>query len=269
MVAPGFRTRIASSLLVVATALPVSMIAGPASAADLRATPAARPDESLDDFAADPPLAEDRLGEQYPGLPERLPDLPGADDFRDLPDIPLGLSGSLPDFPHAPGGPFAHRPRHHHPHHFFGPYFPWRSDPAPDADEYATDDSADASEPSAPPRASASASAPVRHAPRRPAPARPRDEPPAPSGSGQAAGEATRPSPARPRDLADAPAPARHRAPAPAPEPDHTAAGPEPGASPYTLDAPGTRVERVLPMGAGMTLTGLGLAFLGLRLRRR
>ncbi|WP_274914704.1 hypothetical protein [Streptomyces sp. WZ-12] len=272
MVAPGFRTRIASSLLVVATALPVSMTAGPALAADLRATPAARPDEPLDDFAADPPLAEDRLEEQYPDAPERLPDLPGADDFRDLPDIVLGVSGTLPGFPNDPAGPFAHEPRHHHPHHFFGPHFPWRPDPAADAEEYVTDDSADAdaAEPSAPPRASAPAPAPARHAPRRPAPARHDDESPAPSGSGRAANEATRPSPTRPRDLADAPAPAHHRrAPSLAPEPDHTAAGPEPGASPYALDVPGTRVERVLPMGAGMTLTGLGLAFLGLRLRRR
>ncbi|MFE6687881.1 hypothetical protein ACFVFQ_15545 [Streptomyces sp. NPDC057743] len=270
MVAPGFRTRIASSLLVVATALPVSMIAGPAVAADLHATPAARPDEPLDDFAADPPMAGDRLGEQYPDAPERLPDLPGVDDFRDLPDNLLGLSGPLPGFPHHPGGPFARGPRHHHPHHFFGPHFPWRPDPAPDAGEHAADDfaDADAAEPSAPP--SASASAPVRHAPSRPAPTRHDDEPSAPSDSGQAADEATRPSTASPRDLADAPAPAQHRrAPSPAPEPDRTEAGPEPGASPYTLDAPGSRVERVLPLGAGMTLTGLGLAFLGLRLRRR
>ncbi|CAG6399167.1 hypothetical protein [Actinacidiphila cocklensis] len=32
--------------------------------------------------------------------------------------------------------------------------------------------------------------------------------------------------------------------------------------------APGHRVRRVLPLGVGMTLVGLGLGFLGLRLRR-
>ncbi|WP_181690317.1 hypothetical protein [Streptomyces sp. NBRC 110611] len=44
-------------------------------------------------------------------------------------------------------------------------------------------------------------------------------------------------------------------------------AGATPG--PYALEAPTAPVERVLPMGAGLTLTGLGLAFFGLRLRRR
>ncbi|MBC3993750.1 hypothetical protein H8N00_33750, partial [Streptomyces sp. AC563] len=32
---------------------------------------------------------------------------------------------------------------------------------------------------------------------------------------------------------------------------------------------PGDRVMRVLPLGTGMALTGLGLAYFGLRLRRR
>lgn len=40
-------------------------------------------------------------------------------------------------------------------------------------------------------------------------------------------------------------------------------------AQPYAEESTTARVERVLPMGAGLTLTGLGLAFLGLRLRRR
>ncbi|MFD9813246.1 hypothetical protein [Streptomyces sp. NPDC059080] len=38
--------------------------------------------------------------------------------------------------------------------------------------------------------------------------------------------------------------------------------------SSYPFAGTGTHAERVLPMGAGMTLTGLGLAFLALRLRR-
>ncbi|GAA0468863.1 hypothetical protein GCM10010361_36360 [Streptomyces olivaceiscleroticus] len=37
---------------------------------------------------------------------------------------------------------------------------------------------------------------------------------------------------------------------------------------PYAT-ARATRVARVLPFGAGLALTGLGLAFIGLRLRRR
>ncbi|MEW1657518.1 MULTISPECIES: hypothetical protein [unclassified Streptomyces] len=270
----------AASLLVVATALPVSLIAGPALAADHRATPAARPDDPLDDYAADPPLAAERLEEQYPGhpgAPARLPDFPGADDFLDFRDDLLGFSGILPGFPHHLGGPFAHGP-HHHLHRPFDPRFPWRPDPAPDFGDGALDDSADADPamPSAPP--SAPVAAPVQLPPGRPAPTPDDAAPPAASDSGPAAAEAARPSPARPRGLAaapaPAPAPAPHRpAPSPTPEqdPDHAdaVAGPAPATSPYALEAPSTRVERVLPLGAGMALTGLGLAFLGLRLRRR
>ncbi|MYX06231.1 hypothetical protein GTW98_05315 [Streptomyces sp. SID8375] len=39
-------------------------------------------------------------------------------------------------------------------------------------------------------------------------------------------------------------------------------------ATPYAMETPGAPVERVLPMGAGLALTGLGLAFFALRLRR-
>ncbi|MFF0624912.1 hypothetical protein [Streptomyces sp. NPDC004296] len=283
MVAAAFRTRIASSLLVVAAALPVSMTAGPALAADQQATPAARPDESLDDFAADPLLTEERLGELYPGRPGTpdLPDFPGADDFRDFPEAFLGLSGTLPGFPHHLGGPFLHGARPHHRHHPFGLGFPWSPDPAPDLGDGALDDSADADvdipeppEPPEPPKAPAPD--PVQRPPSRPAPTphhhRAPPAPPASSAPSPAATDEPQPAPSRPRDLAGAPAPApAPPAPSPAPkqDPDNTVAGPEPAASPYALDAPGTRVERVLPLGAGMALTGLGLAFLGLRLRRR
>ncbi|MFF2806016.1 hypothetical protein ACFVT2_02355 [Streptomyces sp. NPDC058000] len=270
----------------VAAALPVSlMTAGPALAADQQASPAARPDEPLDDFAADPLLTGERLGELYPGRPGTLDlsDFPSADDFRDLPDTFLGLSGTLPGFPHHLGGPFIHGLRQHHRHHPFGPGFPWSPDPAPDLGDGALDDSADAdvdvdvpepSEPSDPPSAPGPAPAPVQRPPSRPTPA-PHHRAPAASSapSPLATDEPPRP-PSRPRDLAGAPAPTPDRpasspAPAPAPAPDNAVAGPEPAASPYALDAPGARVERVLPMGAGMALTGLGLAFLGLRLRRR
>ncbi|MBM4794787.1 hypothetical protein HXP44_22650 [Streptomyces sioyaensis] len=37
---------------------------------------------------------------------------------------------------------------------------------------------------------------------------------------------------------------------------------------PYAMETPSAPVERVLPMGAGLALTGLGLAFFALRLRR-
>ncbi|RXS64883.1 hypothetical protein EST92_30340 [Streptomyces sp. TM32] len=37
---------------------------------------------------------------------------------------------------------------------------------------------------------------------------------------------------------------------------------------PYAMETPAAPVERVLPMGAGLALTGLGLAFFALRLRR-
>ncbi|MGG2461945.1 hypothetical protein ACO0M4_19350 [Streptomyces sp. RGM 3693] len=268
----------------VAAALPVSlMTAGPALAADQRANPAARPDEPLDDFAADSLLTGERLGELYPGRPAipDLPDFPGADDFRDLPDTFLALSGTLPGFPHHPGGPFLHGSRQHHRHHSFGPGFPWSPDPAPDLGDGSLDDSADADvdvpeppEPSDLP--SAPAPAPVQRPPSRPTP-RPHHHAPSASSdpSPLATGAPQRP-PSRRRDLGGAPAPTPDRqTPSPAPErdpdpdPDNAVAGPEPAASPYALDAPGARVERVLPMGAGMALTGLGLAFLGLRLRRR
>lgn len=275
MVAPGFRTRMASSLLVLAAALPVSLTAGPALAADRQATPAARPDATLDDFAAIPVLTGEFSTEQYPGRSGGLPDFPGAYDFRDFPDAFLGLSGALPGFPDHPGGPFRHEPRQHHHADPFGLGFPWRSDPVPGLDEGAPDDSADAdADVSEPPLPSAPPHAPAPE-PTPPPTHRPKPHERTPSASADPSphtSPAPRPHPARPHDLAVPPTPTPDRqAPTPAPEEDRdsTMAGPDPVASPYPLDAPGARVERVLPMGAGMALTGLGLAFLGLRLRRR
>ncbi|MGV4922757.1 hypothetical protein K2224_06180 [Streptomyces sp. BHT-5-2] len=276
MVAPGFRTRIATSLLVVAAALPVSLIAGPALAVDHKATPAARPDESLDAYTPDLPVSVERLARLYPDLPDvpdRLPDVPGADGLRDLPDRILRLTGALTGFPRHHAGALLHVPRHlhrHHPHPF-GPDFLWRADPAPDPDDSVLDGpDADAPEPAEAP--SPPAADPVQLPPSHPAPRRHHSAPSAAPKPHRAPPEAGLPSPSRPRDLAEGPAPSPHRqkpSPAPQPKPETTVAGPDPAASPYALDAPGTRVERVLPMGAGMALTGLGLAFLGLRLRRR
>ncbi|MEV5593352.1 hypothetical protein [Streptomyces sp. NPDC052496] len=56
--------------------------------------------------------------------------------------------------------------------------------------------------------------------------------------------------------------------------PSRYAPGAVPGAAsaaspaPYAETEPGSGVHRVLPLGAGMALTGLGLAFIALRLRR-
>lgn len=270
MVAAGFRSRIASSLLVVAAALPVSLTAGPALALDSQSTPAARPDGPTDDHATDRALPAGRLGELYPGrpgVPDRLPDFPSADDFRDLPDHALDLSGTLPGFPHHPGGPFLHGSCHHR-HHPFGRVFPWRSDPPVPGD-----DSADAGAPAPSDSPSAPAIDPVQLPPGRSEQPTSHDSASSTSSEpGPAPVESALPSSERPRDLAGAPAPSPYgQAPSPSPErePDNSLAGPEPAASPYAIDAPGTKVERVLPMGAGMALTGLGLAFLGLRLRRR
>ncbi|KUL35984.1 hypothetical protein ADL22_25785 [Streptomyces sp. NRRL F-4489] len=260
----------------VAAALPVSLMSGTALAVDHRATPAARPGEPMDDYAADPLLTADRFGEMYParpGAPEGLPDYPGTTDFRDLPDRFPGFSGTLPAFPHHPGGPFPHG-RHHHRHHPFGPRFPWSGASAPDFGTTIADDASDGDPavPSAPPRTPSAD--PVQLPSSRPAPA-PHDSAPRPSPPEVPdAADTELPSPAAPRDLADPAAPSPYRqVPSPAPEqhPGTTEneAGPDPSAGPYSLETSGDHVERVLPMGAGMALTGLGLAFLGLRLRRR
>ncbi|QHC20120.1 hypothetical protein [Streptomyces sp. GS7] len=240
------------------------MTAGTAMAVDVRATPAARPDEPKDDHAANPPLAVGHAMAGYPGrprVPVRLLDFPSADDLRDLPDHLFALPGTLPGFSHHPGGPFLFAWRRHHPHHPFGPHLHWPPYFALDlTDRDADPRDADRSEPANPPAAAPSrqpapSSAPV---PRR-SPAR--------TDPGAAPARPEQPSTSRDRDRAG-PLPSPYR-PLPSPEQAPDAAGPAPAESPYALDAPAARVERVLPMGAGMALTGLGLAFLALRLRRR
>ncbi|GGU58962.1 hypothetical protein GCM10010211_24760 [Streptomyces albospinus] len=276
MVVPGLRSRIATGLLVVAASLPVPMTAGTAMAVDVRATPAARPDAPMDDYAADPPLTlvAGHAVEGYHGrlgVPVRLPEFPSVDDLRDLPDRLLVLPGAFPRFPRHPGSPFLRAwLRHHHPHHPFGPHLRWPAYFAPDpADRDADGDSpgTSRSEPATPPRPPKAA--PVRRPAHSSAPV-PRHSA-APPKPGAAPTGPVRPSPLNDRDLAGPLTPGPYQPlPSPAPEQDPgTAAGPAPAESHYALDAPAARVERVLPMGAGMALTGLGLAFLGLRLRRR
>ncbi|MCK7623853.1 hypothetical protein MUU72_12210 [Streptomyces sp. RS10V-4] len=262
----------------VAAALPASLTSGTALAADRQATPAARPGEPMDDYAADPPMSADRFGELYPGrpgAPVRLPEFPGTASFRDLPDRFAGLSGTLPAFPHHPGGPFLDGPRHHHRHHPFGPRFPWSPASAPDAGTAVGDDASDGDPvvPAAPPRAPAAD--PVQLPAGRPARPVLRDSMPRTTAADDLdTAEPELPAPSQPRELAAPALPSPHRqVPSPVPEQDPgtpaTKAGPGASAGPYSLETPGAHVERVLPMGAGMALTGLGLAFLGLRLRRR
>ncbi|WP_043265168.1 hypothetical protein [Streptomyces sp. CT34] len=266
MVVTGLRSRIATGLLVVAAALPLPMTAGTAMALEVRTTPAGRPDEPTDDYAVATPMSVGHAVEGYPGhrrVPVRLPEFPGAVDLRDLSDHLFVLPGSLPGFPHHTSRPFRYAWRHH-PHHPFGPYPHWprRFAPYP-ADRDADAPDTDRSEPAAPP-----AAAPVRRPAPSSAPA-PRHSA-APRQPGMATARPERPAPSRDRDLA-APLPSPYQPlPSPAPEQDPgTAVEAAPAESPYALDVPAARVERVLPMGAGMALTGLGLAFLGLRLRRR
>lgn len=131
MVAPGFRSRIATGLLAAAVVLPVPIGATSAVAADRRATPVDRPPHlarpgdppddvpgaagadgfgldgyGADDFTPGPPPAEGpgagagraRAGHPgHPGAPAHLPELPDR-----FPGLPHGLPG------------FPHRSPHHH-----------------------------------------------------------------------------------------------------------------------------------------------------------
>lgn len=154
MVAPGFRSRIATGLLVAAVVLPVPIGATSAAAADRRVTPVDRPphfvhpgDQPEDDFVQEVAGAEDygldgysdddfaadrrpvdgrggeagrrRHGHGHPGAPARFPELP--------PRFP-GMSDAFSGFPHRSphhhfAGPRGSGRWHHRPHHPFSPAF--------------------------------------------------------------------------------------------------------------------------------------------------
>ncbi|MFI5522151.1 hypothetical protein [Streptomyces platensis] len=297
MVAPGFRSRIATGLLVAAVVLPVPIGATSAAAADRRATPVDRPPllarpgdqpddvpgadgfglDGFDDFAVGPPPVEGpgvggggvRAGHRgHPGAPARLPELP---------DRHPGLPDALPGVPHRPshhhhfGGLRGHGRWHHHPHHAFGPGFPPYAGSGPDGG------SADSPRPGRHrhPDAAGSSDADRAHArPGRRAPKKHRK--PAASESHAAAATPSRPSPSRRYDVADRFSRRTYDLPPlPTPAPDGVRPAPDgtddeaaATATPYAMETPVEPVERVLPMGAGLALTGLGLAFFALRLRR-
>ncbi|MEU9110768.1 hypothetical protein AB0D04_02930 [Streptomyces sp. NPDC048483] len=267
--APGFRSRITTGLLVAAAALPVPL-ATTATAVQQRNTPPDRPPHLVgrhalpDSYAADPPLAGSRAGEGrgHPGRPESLEHLPGgprpdADmevpDFLDLRDLLGEIREEIPRYPDDPPE-----------------YLPWhdrRHRPDPDSSPAPDDDSTDALgpedyEPDGPERPPAEAQGPDRAPPAAPSPAPSRSAPPRPSPSPRsdvAGGGLDH----RPYESLQAPAKPKKQDRTP---PDNADADP---AASETMEGPTAPVERVLPMGAGLALTGLGLAFLGLRLRRR
>ncbi|BCK70041.1 hypothetical protein Srufu_039940 [Streptomyces libani subsp. rufus] len=97
------------------------------------------------------------------------------------------------------------------------------------------------------------------------------------SESHEAAATPSRPAPSRRYDVADRFSRRTYEAlpPLPTPTPEGAGSAPESTAddaaataTPYAMETPVAPVERVLPMGAGLALTGLGLAFFALRLRR-
>ncbi|MEU8783333.1 hypothetical protein [Streptomyces sp. NPDC048637] len=306
MVAPGFRSRIATGLLVAAVVLPVPIGATSAAAADRRATPVDRPPHlarpgdppdgvpgdagadgfgldgyGADDFAAGPPPVEGpgdgagraRAGHPgHPGAPARVPELPDR-----FPGLPYGLPG----FPHRPhhhfGGLRGHGRWHHHPRHPFGPAF---SVPGPPYSVPGSDGGrSDLPRPGrhGPPAATGSPDTDRAHPrPGRRAP-KPKHRKPSASESSAAAATPPRPAPSRRFDVADRFTRRSYEAlpplPTPAPEESRSAPGSTDDdsaatATPYAMETPGAPVERVLPMGAGLALTGLGLAFFALRLRR-
>lgn len=307
MVAPGFRSRIATGLLVAAVVLPVPIGATSAAAADRRVTPVdhpphlARPGDQPDDYAQDETGADDYGPDDYepdyfaadrrpfdgrrdgagrghhghpghPGAPARLPEL--SPRFPGMPDA----------FPHRPshrhfGGPREPGWWHHRPHHPFSPAFigpdgpsypfpgpdyggagfrgaghhgPTAGANAPDADRAHRRPAPRTSVPKHP-KAAASDSQAVKSTPARPSPSRRFD---VADRLTQRPYEALPPlpSPAAPKEARSVPERAE----------DEAAAT----ANPYALESPDAPVERVLPLGAGLALTGLGLAFFALRLRR-
>ncbi|MGW7572685.1 hypothetical protein [Streptomyces sp. NPDC054765] len=245
-------------------------------------------DYGLGGYAADDSVADPRPGDGqgvgvdrghpghpgHPGAPARFPDLP--------PRFP-GMPDAFPGFPHRPphhhfGGFRGYGRWHHRPHHPFGPAYLGPDAPPfpfPGADDGAyfpgpgnEGSSASAGSPDADrahPRPGRRAPSPKRH---KPAASAPRTE-----------GNPARPSPSHRFNVADRFTQRSYEALPPLPTPaapekearsvtENADGEPAATASPYAMEAPGAPVERVLPMGAGLALTGLGLAFFALRMRR-
>ncbi|UQA94336.1 hypothetical protein [Streptomyces halobius] len=285
--APRFRSRITTGLLVAATVLPVPLAATAATASGGWATPVDRPPDLVrpqvsrphvppDTYAEEPPLAGSLAGagRRHPGRPETTAhsaQRPDSDAVSARPEVPGRAENpeGLSDRPsHVPDEPSAQALRPERPPPPSGPDAtePSPSHTAPEPSDSATGvpDSPDLTSPPAgegaelPPSPSA----------------------PSPPASDEAAEPSAQPPPEEHRDLSGRPVqspyeplsppqslttPEQRSGSAPATRDNEPAAT----ASPYALDAPASRVERVLPLGAGLAFTGLGLAFLGLRLRRR
>ncbi|MEU3710355.1 hypothetical protein [Streptomyces catenulae] len=269
-------TRIPGGLLVVTVVLPFSLALGtvtahaaaPLGQGALRTSRALAPGTPE---VRDPQLAERRhLPGERPGL-FGLPDAFGAtgigdlaSDFTELPGQDALPGG--PPRPHHPAKDTAGPPRPHVP-----PHKPHRP-PAPT--------------PPAPPAPGSAAPHPPAPPTHTPAPPRTPDDRPASATPHHEAAPSHHPTHRRPAAPPHRPkrVPVSVPRPVPAEEPpapssrtvqeadDHQApdaqAEPQSDGSTYPFAGTGTHAERVLPMGAGMALTGLGLAFLGLRLRR-
>ncbi|MFD8543645.1 hypothetical protein [Streptomyces sp. NPDC059649] len=285
MVAPAFRSRIASSLLVAAVVLPVPVGAAPAAAADRQATPAdrapqlVRPGDSPDDdvpeefrpemLGADAFAAEDFVGDLpqvdepyapgrghfgHPGGPARFREFPDG-----FPGLPYDMGGYRHRMPHRHGG--WHGRWHHHPHPF-GPGF---HGAGPGGADFAGRGHSRKAGPGDPADSDRAHALPGRREPVK-------RHAPADAASDSARSHATSSHRVR---TADRRSPHAYETLPPLPSPtvpeDATPGtdGDAETARPYALESPAAPVERVLPMGAGLALTGLGLAFLGLRLRRR
>ncbi|WP_433857227.1 hypothetical protein [Streptomyces kronopolitis] len=294
MGAPGFRSRIATGLLVASVVLPVPLGATSAVAADRRATPVDRPpnlarqddphdDGSGDDYGADD-FGPDGYGEDdpAPGPPRsdgrgRVHHGHSGPSARELPDRIPGLPYAFPGFPHRsphhhPGGRRGYGEWRHRPHRPFGPDFPGPMPPygLPGTEDGGGDLSWRGHHgppgPPGPPDADRAHPRPGRHAPRK-------HHQPAASGSRAPAGSDA----SRRHNVADRRPVRSYESLPPLPPvvpkkqggsvPDG-ADGEAAVSDPSALETPTAPVERVLPLGAGLALTGLGLAFFALRLRR-
>ncbi|MFF9480395.1 hypothetical protein [Streptomyces sp. NPDC014733] len=271
-------TRIPGGLLVVTVALPFSLALGTVTA-HAAASPgqgALRTSRAL--APGTPEVRDPQLAERRHRLGERtgLFGLSGAFGVAGVGDLVPDFTG-LPGGAALPGG----QPRPHLPAEATaGPPRP----PAPTHKPHRPP----APTPPTPPAPGSAAPRPPAPPTRAPAPQRTPDDHPAKTATPHREARPSRHHSAHHRTVAPPHHPKRvptavpHTVPAeetPAPSartareaddhqaPDTQAEPPSDGRS-YPFVGTGSHAERVLPMGAGMALTGLGLAFLALRLRR-